>query len=246
MLAARSSRGCLGLSAEPWQLRCPGQDAATIQSVAIRHVARPRAPHRMHSRRSPLPPDTQPGQKHNGWGTPHRRSIAWVCLSAAVALAGCSPTFNWRALQPEGTPLQALMPCKPEVAQRSIPLGEPTTELHMYSCEAGGFTFALSWADVGDGARAPQALAQLRRGALAAIRVDPARAEDPALTWAAQVPGGDHVQGLLADGIQHQQRPVRMKAVLFARGSQVFQAAVYGPMGADEASPPFFEGLRFP
>lgn len=201
----------------------------------------------MHPRSLPLPPKTKTQQTLTGWPIgchPVRKGSLTMAL--VLCLGACSPTYNWRELRPEGTPLQALMPCKPEVAQRTVPLGEPSTELHMHSCEAGGYTFALSWADVGDPVRTPEALNQLRRAALAAIRVEPDKANDPSLKWEARIPGADRAMGLQASGMQHQQRIVRMRAVLFARGSQVFQAAVYGPPGSDETSTVFFEGLSFP
>jgi hypothetical protein len=163
-----------------------------------------------------------------------------------LGVAGCSPTYNWRELRSPGTPLQALMPCKPDVAQRPMPVGTDATPLHMHSCEAGGVTFAVAWADVGDAARTAEALALLRRAALAAIRVDPAQVDAPALQWTPTVPGATQALGLQVQGTQQAQRPVQMKAVHFAAGRQVFQAALYGPTLPEDAITPFFEGLRLP
>jgi hypothetical protein len=175
-----------------------------------------------------------------------RVRLAWgVCL-LELGLVACSPTYNWRELRSAGTPLQALMPCKPDVAQRPMPSGGESTTLHMHSCETGGITFAVAWADVGEAARTREALALLRRASLAAIRVDPAQVDAPALQWAPTVPGATEALGLQAQGTQHGERPVQMKAAHFARGQQVFQAAVYGPTLPDEAINPFFEGLRLP
>jgi hypothetical protein len=116
----------------------------------------------------------------------------------------------------------------------------------MHSCEAGGITFALAWADVGEASRSPDALALLRRATLAAIRVDPAQVDEPALQWTPAVPGAQSVQGLQVQGTQHDQRPVRMKAVHFVSGTLVYQAAMYGPSLPDEPATTFFEGLRLP
>ena len=41
-----------------------------------------------------------------------------------------------------------------------------------------------------------------------------------------------------------QGRPVQSRAVYFAKGTQVFQAAVYGPRLPDEALDAFFAGLQ--
>jgi hypothetical protein len=168
------------------------------------------------------------------------------CALVLLGLSACSPTYNWRELRPAGTPLQALMPCKPDVAERPVPLGGDATALHMHSCETGGITFAVAWADVSEAGRAPQALALLRRASLAAIRVDPAQVDDPALQWTPIVPGAQAVHGLQVQGTQHGQQPVQMKAVHFSHGSRVYQAALYGPSLPGEPVTTFFEGLRLP
>lgn len=167
-------------------------------------------------------------------------------LLLAWAAAACSPTFNWREWRSEGTPLLALMPCKPESAERPVPLGGTTTTLHMHSCETGGLTFALAWAELPDAAAAPQALAQWRGAALAAIRLDPASAQQPQNQWAASVPRASDVQGLAATGTGHDSRPVQMRAVYFAQGQQIYQAAVYGNTLPEAAVTPFFDGLQLP
>ena len=182
-------------------------------------------------------------------GTPrHRRPRSLgLALCALLALSACNPTFNWRELRPEGTPLQALMPCKPETATRSVPLdGGAPTDLHMHSCEAGGLTFAVAWAELGDAARVSGALSGWRRASLGAVRVDPARADDPATAWNAAVPGATVVQGLTAQGSNHAGQPVQVRAAHFARGTQVYQAAVYGPAPSDEVTGAFFDGLKLP
>lgn len=170
-----------------------------------------------------------------------------VVLSVLLILSACNPTFNWRELRPEGTPLQALMPCKPETATRPVPLdGGAPTELHMHSCETGGLTFAVAWSELGDAARVPGALSGWRRASLGAVRVDPARADDPATAWNAAVPGATAAQGLTAQGSNPAGQPVQVRAVHFARGTQVYQAAVYGPALSDEVTVAFFDGLKLP
>ncbi|WP_066272372.1 hypothetical protein [Hydrogenophaga palleronii] len=180
--------------------------------------------------------------------TPCHRLRALAFLSATtLLLVACSPTFNWRALRPEGAAVQALMPCKPESATRPAPLdGGAPVELHMHSCEAGGLTFALAWAELGDAARVPAALAGWRRASLVAVRVDPARADDPDNTFDATVAGAAQVQGLRAQGTGPTGQPVQMRAVQLARGTQVVQAAVYGPAVSDELAATFFEGIKLP
>ena len=162
-----------------------------------------------------------------------------------LALTACYPTFNWRELRPEGTPLQALLPCKPESAERTVPLGEAPTVLHMHSCEASGLTFALAWVDAPDAAAVPALLSDWQRASLAAIRVDPALHTDPAHRWNANVAGASLAQGITAQGTDPKGQPVQARAVYFARGAQVFQAAIYGS-ASDEVTTTFFDGLKLP
>jgi len=181
-------------------------------------------------------------------GAPRRRLRPLVlALPVWLVLAACNPTFNWRELRPEGTPLQALMPCKPESATRAVPLdGGAPVDLHMHSCDTGGLTFAVAWVELGDAVRVPAALSGWRRATLAAVQVDPARADDPATAWSTAVPGATQSSGLTAVGRNHLGQPVQVRALHFVRGAQVYQAAVYGPSPGDEIMGVFFEGLKLP
>ncbi len=135
------------------------------------------------------------------------------------------------------------MPCKPESAERSLPLAGVPTLMHMHSCEAGGQTFAVAWADVAEEARVTEVLAGWRAGSLAAIRLDPATAADANTDWPVTVQGAQQLQGLQAGGQDPQGKATQVRAVYFSKGTQVFQAAVYGPNLSDEVLTTFFEGL---
>ena len=167
-----------------------------------------------------------------------------AALAALLTLGACSPTFNWRELRLDGTPLLALMPCKPESAKRAVPLAGTPTELHMHSCEAGGLRFAVAWADVGNAAQVAPALAAWRSAGLQSLRAAPTPADDPATQWAVAVAGAPSVQGVKAQGQDPQGQPVQTRTAYFAQGSRVFQAAVYGAKLPEEAVEPFFAGLR--
>ncbi|MBX3608262.1 MAG: hypothetical protein KF871_00085 [Hydrogenophaga sp.] len=165
---------------------------------------------------------------------------------ALPLLAACSPTFNWRSVPVDGTPLEALMPCKPDAGEREVPLGGLPTRLQMRSCETGGLTFALAWADVGDAVRVPPSLSGWRRASLAGVRVDVARVDEPAVQWVVQVPGAEQSLGLQVTGVDPQGGSVDMRAVHFTHGSVVFQAAVYGQRMDAAALAAFVDGLRLP
>ena len=167
-----------------------------------------------------------------------------IPLLLALALSACSPTFNWREVRLEGAPLQALLPCKPETAQRTVPLAGSPTELHLIACEAGGVQFALAWAELADAAQVAQALAGWRSASLQAIGVRSAPGDEMSTAWSALVPGAAQTIGVQASGQNPVGGAVQTRAVYFARGAQLFQAAVYGERLPPEALEAFFGGLR--
>lgn len=166
-------------------------------------------------------------------------------LLAVGGCVACSPTFNWRTLQPEGTPLEALMPCKPESASRMVPLVGTPVELHMHSCDTGGLTFAIAWAELADAAQTPAALASWQAASLAAIRVD---ATDPSAfeAWPVKVSGASMVQGVQARGSGHQGQAVQAHMAFFEKDRKIYQAAIYGARIDGAAQVAFFEGLVLP
>lgn len=159
-------------------------------------------------------------------------STVWV-------LVACNPTFNWRELRLEGAPLLALMPCKPETATRPVPMLDQPTVLHMHSCETGGLTFAVAWAELPDASKAVEAMDQWQAASLAAIRVAPANAQ----AWGFQLAGVTAQRGLRAEGSDHQGQALQSQTAYFSQGTKVYQAAIYGPRIATDTSATFFDGL---
>lgn len=167
-------------------------------------------------------------------------------LAGLLLIAACTPTFNWRTVRADGAPVEALMPCKPERAEREVPLGGLNASLHMLSCDTGGLTFAVAWVDAGDAARAALALEAWRRATLLAVQADPALADDPAASWPAGVPGSDRALGLQASGRNPGGEPVQVRALHATRGGQLLHAAIYGRAIEPELAATFFEGVRLP
>lgn len=171
-----------------------------------------------------------------------RLSFRALPLLLVLGLLACSPTLNWREVRPEGVSLSMLLPCKPDRANKSVPLDGRDTVLSMTGCEAGGAMFALARADVGDASRAAQVLAQWQSLTLAHMRA-PA-----AVTQNAQVVGADALpQPVLvsARGSHPNGQAVEGRALYFARGSQLFQAVVYAPRVSSEAVETFFSSFKF-
>jgi hypothetical protein len=156
--------------------------------------------------------------------------------------AACTPALDWRDVQPVGSPVQVLMPCKPASHARRIVLAGAPVEMTLFACEADGDTYAVGWADLQDPARVTAALEQLARAAQANVR-----AATGALAVPARVQGMTpnaravrlNLQGQLPDG-----RAVREAVVVFAYGTSVVQATVVGPRPDPSAVETFVESLR--
>jgi hypothetical protein len=170
--------------------------------------------------------------------------LANAGLAALLALAGCSPALNWREVRPEGTRLNLLLPCKPDKAQKVVPLGGRPTPLSMLGCDADGATFAIAVADVGDPSQAASVLALWQDLALANMKAAPASRQPLPLKVPGATPGTPatrvQAQGQRADGAA-----VSGQAAYFAQGSQVFQVVMYAPRIAPEVAETFFSSLKF-
>ena len=157
-------------------------------------------------------------------------------------MAACSPTFDWREVRAESAGLRAMLPCKPDKESRMLPMAGRQVKVEMLGCEAGGATFAVLSADIGDPALAGEVLAQWKTSTLARLRSS-APPEAPfrppgalALLQSLRVTA----TGQRADGSR-----VESEAAYFARGGRVFQAVIYAGQLKPEVADPFFSGLKF-
>jgi hypothetical protein len=176
--------------------------------------------------------------------------MTWIqCAATAAALAAvmgvltaCNPTFNWREVRPDATPLALLLPCKPDKAEKVVPLGGRPTSLRLLGCDAGGATFAVAVADLGDAARAADVLTQWQALTLANMKAGAPQVTALPVKGAASSPAPVLVkaQGRRADGTA-----VSGQAAYFAQGTQVFQAVVYADKLAPDAAETFFGSLSF-
>ena len=169
----------------------------------------------------------------------------WAAIfPALLALAACSPALNWREVRPGHTRLSLWLPCKPDKAEKTVPLGGQPTPLRMLGCEADGATFAVAVADLGDAAKAGPVLAVWQRLTWDNMKALPASRQALPL----KIPGASAVppatrtqaQGQRADG-----SAVSGQAAYFAQGSQVFQVVMYAPQIKPEAAETFFSSLKF-
>jgi len=170
-----------------------------------------------------------------------RRWPGWPAIGAGVLAIGCSPALDWREARVEGPGLLALFPCRPVVQTRQIELNQRQVPMRLQACEAGGRTFAVAVADVGDPAAVGPALVLLRQAsegkaasAVAHGWPEPVGATPQATAgrWRLAVPRPEGA-------------PLGLDTALFARGTWVVQASVIGPTADEGANMPFFDGLRF-
>lgn len=162
----------------------------------------------------------------------------------AGALTACTPTFNWREVRPAG-PMVAVLPCKPEVRSRTVPLAGAPASLTVAGCEAGGLHWGLAVADVGGPGRVGPALAALE-AALAGNLGAPVRTAGPAKVEG-QTPHPQARQARI-DGHDPSGAPVSARSWVWAQGTWVAQASVLAraqPTPAQqEAVEAFAAGLR--
>lgn len=183
-----------------------------------------------------------------------------IAASAALVLglAACSPALNWRSVAVTEAALQVTLPCKPELAVRTVELAGAPLALSLLSCDADGATFAVSYATLTDPSRTGAALEHWRAATLARLGVAVSPVSGPAAGASAPtemqpfVPAGalalpqavrTTVQGKRPDG-----SAVTAHAVWFARamGSEVraYHAVVFADKARPAVADTFFGGLE--
>ncbi len=172
-----------------------------------------------------------------------------VLAAALLALAACNPTFNWREVRPDNTGLSLLLPCKPDKAEKSVPLGGQPVALRMLGCDTGGATFAVAVADIVDASKAEAVLAQWQALTLVNMKAGPVGLGAGATQVSSFRPPGMatgtppllvKAEGQRADG-----RAVAGQAAYFSRGSQLFQVVLYADVMNAEVAETFFSSLKF-
>lgn len=181
---------------------------------------------------------------------------AWLLRRAALlatwATVACSPALNWREVRLDR--LTAMLPCKPDQAQRPVRLGAIDVSLEMSGCEASDALFAVSHVRAAEPQHVTAVLAEWRKAALANMQATRTQPQTFKLTKAAigvfqlpdaasgPLPGGA-LEMVLADGTRADGSPVQARLVWFAQGVDVYHVAFYGARLDQEAFDLFFSGL---
>ncbi len=189
-------------------------------------------------------------------GTLHRFSHAtvtrWVvraawgllALSGLLLASACSPKLNWRDVQPGNSGLTLLLPCKPDQGEKIVPLGGRSTKMTMLGCDAGGATFAVAVADLGDAPNLPEVLTQWQGLTLSNMKAAPSTTQTRSL----RVPGASAEPApvlMLAQGQRPDGSAVNGWAAYFSKGSQVVQVVMYATAIEPVAAEIFFASIKF-
>ncbi len=170
------------------------------------------------------------------------RRLACIALLGAL-LGACSPSLNWRQVRPDGVDMTLLLPCKPDRANKTVPLGGRSTRLSMTGCEAGGAMYALAVADLDDASHAVSVLAQWQSLTLSHMRASTSTQRPAPVSGADAQPGPTLVS---ARGIHPDGQAVEGQALYFARGTRLFQAVIYAPRIDPDAAETFLSSLKLP
>lgn len=172
-----------------------------------------------------------------------------VCAALALGAGACTPSLNWREVRLAPVTAVALLPCKPDHAERSVPLGGEPTTLAVSGCEAGGATFALMAAKLPAGRAPDDLLAGWQQATLANMRATGTPTRQPF-----HPPRGlplPHAERVVAEGQQADGRAVVAQAVWTARaaeggGTELLHAVMYAAKPQPAVADAFFEGIKWP
>ena len=170
--------------------------------------------------------------------------LSWGLL--AVLLASCSPDLNWRQTGFDGTNFKVDLPCKPDKATRSVPLGGLPVSLQVAGCESGSAMVAVMTAALPPGADANAVLSGWQQATWANMQ---AAGAEPGQAW---TPPGmlplPAAQRLSAQGQRSDGQPVAAQAVwgAFVERDHVrlVHAVVYDRKVAPVLAEHLFESLK--
>jgi hypothetical protein len=177
----------------------------------------------------------------------HRPGVRGVAAALALggALAGCSPTFNWREARPEGSGVALMFPCRPAHEERRVRIGTAVLPMQIDACSAGAVHFALAFVDAAEATEVTPLLEALRRQSLTNLEGTETASSAFAPPGATPNPQSARVAiiGARPDG-----RRVVADAAFFVKGLRLFQATVLGAEDSRgrEAADTFFGAIRLP
>ena len=164
-----------------------------------------------------------------------------------VALAACSPTYNWRTLSLDSVGAQALVPCKPDYSTRDVPLldGQAPVTLHMQACDVGDVTYALSWLNIPQGQDASAAMQRWLNASMAGAQVGERQAVETLQPPSWAVKGAARAKRYQLQGKRHDGQAIAVDIGMAQRGPSVVQLAIYGGSFKEAQRAEFWQGLAW-
>ncbi len=167
--------------------------------------------------------------------------VRWILGAVcALALAGCSPEFDWRSVEVADGAITGVLPARPRSETRQVDFEGHPLDLTMTMAQAGSVLFALGHAPLPEALRAdPRAAEALARGVIRSfygnLGVQP---PDPL-----PEPG----ERFVIEG-GPVERPVRLEALVAINARGLLEAVVTAEPGAFDRAPvrDFWLGLKIP
>lgn len=169
------------------------------------------------------------------------KTVLLPVLAATIALAACSPKYNWRESSDNGAHFVVLLPGKPTGATRTVDLDGPKVEMSMIATEVDGVTFAVGTAELADAAAAGRALDAM--GAALLNNIGGKTGEKAVLPG--KTDGFSRTLELDTQGTVRG-RTLRLVARLAAKDRRVYQVLILGDKNAvtDDNIDTFFSSFK--
>lgn len=154
---------------------------------------------------------------------------------AGMALAACSPKYNWRDYVSPDATYRVMFPGKPASYTRNVDLSSVHVDMTMTATEVEGAMFAVGTAQVPDAAQAPATLSAIQT---ALMRNIGATATSEKSSASASVSNGTDSESsasdVRADGVLNGV-PMRLVGHFESHGKRIYQVVVMGPAKSIEA-----------
>lgn len=165
----------------------------------------------------------------------------WLWMGSLVWMVGCSPSENWRVITLYDHGVTAMIPCKPEEAQRQVPMLGAQVPLEMRSCELNGTTYAVAWLPLQSAEQGEPAMRAWLQGSQSS-----AGAVSSAEVKRASVPHAQQAWRWGGEG-QSQGQPIKVEYLYAYQGKWLVQLATFQRgQSVRRDYDTFWEGLTLP
>lgn len=155
---------------------------------------------------------------------------------AGMALAACSPKYNWRDYTSADAPYRVMFPGKPATYTRNVDLNGMRVDMTMTATEVEGAMFAVGTAQAADAAQAQAALSAIQAALVRNIGATSSREKSSASVSKGTSSEESTSSDVTADGVLNGV-PMRLVGHFESHGQRIYQVVVMGPAKSIEADP---------